>query len=93
MWLTVFQTINKKFLLFALIYTLILCSSCTSKVEEFESRCQGWNDELALSNEIYRQLNMHHYEHYITINLNSSVDRTVAWSTDEFRIKYLIEKR
>ncbi|VAW67023.1 hypothetical protein MNBD_GAMMA10-293 [hydrothermal vent metagenome] len=78
MWLIVFQIIDKKNSLSILIITLVFSVSCTSKIEEFESRCQGWNDEFALSNEIYRQLNMHHYERYIAIK--TGTDREDAYT-------------
>jgi len=47
--------------------------SCGDKAKEFDSRCQGWGHELALSHAIYDQLNQHNFTRYLAIK--SSSDR------------------
>jgi len=47
--------------------------ACSDKAKEFDSRCQGWGNELALSNTIYIQFNQHTFTRYFAIK--SAPDR------------------
>jgi len=62
---TVLEIMNKFFFLFIVCSTIF---GCSTKTKEFDSQCQsGWEEELPLSNTIYKKLSEYDFLRYISV--------------------------
>jgi len=66
-----FKTTGKIIIVFCLSCCFF---ACNNKAEQFDSQCQGWNDESALSNTIFNKLNEHNFTRYLAIKTGTDRD-------------------